>query len=272
MQATVLRDSELWHAEALSGLANNRLASFGKKLKGKERATALPNADSTSVNGRTDKETATAAIRISHTADSDQTASSSGSAPADARESATQPGPSQSTRSSKVKAEKYQHSHRKDREKDKDRDKEKSRAHRHRSHPVPILADARAECILVAARKLGRVRAGVISGFVKECHKPEAAVACPQTVKDHAEERRAEAASIIETRPSRDGEDPPSSPAIPLAQTTGSSRAQSQRPAAVPHPPPSPAAHSSPRKLAPTPSPSAFSAPAASHQIGRAHV
>ncbi|KAI1795096.1 hypothetical protein LXA43DRAFT_64341 [Ganoderma leucocontextum] len=64
MQATVLRDSELWQSEALSGLAHNRLASFGKKLKGKERATAPPDTDAISVNGRTDKEAATSAVHF----------------------------------------------------------------------------------------------------------------------------------------------------------------------------------------------------------------
>ncbi|KAI0775862.1 hypothetical protein BD413DRAFT_524728 [Trametes elegans] len=67
-------------------------------------------------------------------------------------------------RATKVKSERHRR-HRKERDKDRDKDK------KHHFQPVgaaPLLSDARAECILVASRRIGRIRAGVISGFVKE--------------------------------------------------------------------------------------------------------
>ena len=54
MHATILRDSELWRSEALSDLVTDRLASFGKKLKGKERAAAPPDSAHPLPNGRAD--------------------------------------------------------------------------------------------------------------------------------------------------------------------------------------------------------------------------
>ncbi|OBZ70487.1 hypothetical protein A0H81_09744 [Grifola frondosa] len=88
-------------------------------------------------------------------------AAESGDIPAPVPEPAPEPAPAPP-----VKPE------RRKREKDADREREKERKLRHKQlledKAVPILSDARAEFILVAARKLGRVRAGIIAGFIKE--------------------------------------------------------------------------------------------------------
>ena len=54
MQATVLRDSELWRSESISDVIPAQLSTYSKKAKGKERA--LPSTDTTSINGHVEKD------------------------------------------------------------------------------------------------------------------------------------------------------------------------------------------------------------------------
>lgn len=242
MQATVLRDSELWRSEALSGIVSERLGSFGKKSKGKERAAPPQEATiytAAALNGHTGRSVFPAQDDVLTNSPARPPTSIAPETPAPHH---SPPGPSQPPRPPKSKADRHQR---------KERERDKERKHRHRTDPSPLLADARAECILVAARKLGRVRAGIISGFVKERQKLEReAEVLLENVKERAEAEQsvrrilqipveAQATTPTDTRGQHDFEGS-SSPAIPLALAAG---------------PPASATSPTPRKLAPIPSP-----------------
>ncbi|KAI0638571.1 hypothetical protein C8Q77DRAFT_440840 [Trametes polyzona] len=97
------------------------------------------------------------------------------------------------------------------------KDGAKDRKHRHRhasAAPLPLLADARAECILSAARRLGRLRAGIVAGYIKEHVKPtdDAGIAPhPHTTPTHH-------TTIQRSAP--EGHAGSSSPPVPLAASS----------------------------------------------------
>ncbi|KAL7282683.1 hypothetical protein ACG7TL_004157 [Trametes sanguinea] len=167
MQATILRDPELWRSEHLSSLVTERLATYAKRWKGKERASH-PDDDAapTPSTGRVVQDIGSAA---SEAADNHEPVSVKEQR---VDEGTRQPAPTDMPPPSPFHAASKSHSkreksHRHRRERDQDRDKD--RRHRHRNaRGTPLLADARAECILVAARKIGRIRAGIVSGLVQE--------------------------------------------------------------------------------------------------------
>ncbi|KAJ8473146.1 hypothetical protein ONZ51_g8059 [Trametes cubensis] len=171
MQATLLRDPDLWRSQELSGLVAERIAAYARRWKGKERAThpsdsltnvdasqnaALPNSSHPSFVPQIATPTIPDTTSHAQQADIPKPPSTTDAAPP--------PPPDLQHKSDR------HHRHRKDRDKDRDKD----RKYRHRYQPSkPILADARAECILAAARTIGRARAGVLSGLVKERAKLE---------------------------------------------------------------------------------------------------
>ncbi|OJT09520.1 hypothetical protein TRAPUB_14019 [Trametes pubescens] len=118
--------------------------------------------------------------------------------------------------------------------------RERPRKHRHR-HSIaasrPLLADARSEFILVAARKLGRLRAGILSGFVKERAKYDRQSELLPTTNTYADRnsRHEPPPSPTTSRPHPsvlDGDAGSSSPPVPLAasrQRQGSSSKTTQR-------------------------------------------
>ncbi|KAL1944117.1 hypothetical protein VTO73DRAFT_3302 [Trametes versicolor] len=134
--------------------------------------------------------------------------------------------------------------------KGRERDRERPRKHRHR-HSIaashPLLADARSEFILVAARKLGRLRAGILSGFVKEQAKfgREGELLTTNTHADRDSRHELPSPSTSRPRPSvlggtavsdhrttLEGDAGSSSPPVPLAasrQRQGSSFKTAQR-------------------------------------------
>lgn len=134
--------------------------------------------------------------------------------------------------------------------KGRERDRERPRKHRHRHSIVashPLLADARSEFILVAARKLGRLRAGILSGFVKEQAKfgREGELLTTNTHADRDSRHELPSPSTSRPRPSvlggtavsdhcttLEGEAGSSSPPVPLAasrQRQGSGSRTAQR-------------------------------------------
>ncbi|KAI0326698.1 hypothetical protein GY45DRAFT_65539 [Cubamyces sp. BRFM 1775] len=162
MQATLLRDPDLWRSQELSGLVADRIAAYARKWKGKERAThpadtiapadCLPNTTPSQCDALTQSIPTTIPDSLANT----QQVGVTKPPPTTDVVPPPPPDPHKSDR---------HHRHRKDR----DRDRDKDRKYRHRYQPgKPLLADARAECILAAARKIGRARAGVLSGLVKE--------------------------------------------------------------------------------------------------------
>ncbi|KAI0355314.1 hypothetical protein OH77DRAFT_1589795 [Trametes cingulata] len=129
LQATILRDPQLWRSEGLSTFVTEKRGHAAQK---------------------------DALRHVKEPGHEDQ--GEDGAQPT-APQHVTPSTPSQASRASQNKH------HHKERHKDRERDKK----HRHRHYARPsLLADARAECILVAARKIGRIRAGILSGFVKE--------------------------------------------------------------------------------------------------------
>ncbi|KAI0677171.1 hypothetical protein C8Q78DRAFT_72757 [Trametes maxima] len=153
MQATLLRDPLLWRSINSPGVIGEQISSYAKKWKGKGRASYVPSSSAPGdfANPRLSDASIKVPPATSSRGDADDLAQ-----PTDPIDSST----SQTSRPTQTKHEKH-HSHRKDRERE--------RRHRQRQHRLTgLLGDARAECILVAARKIGRLRATIISGLVKE--------------------------------------------------------------------------------------------------------
>ncbi|KAH9854956.1 hypothetical protein C2E23DRAFT_901871 [Lenzites betulinus] len=162
---------------------------------------------------------------------------------------------SQPSRTSKHRSDKP---HRKERDKDRERDK-KHRSRSGQASALPLLADARAECILVAARKLGRLRAGVVSGFIKERTKPDGEhTTAPPVHPDPGNfllspptpQQRPRTVSGTPARAAHDTEARSSSPPVPLSaayQPVPGPKSTQRRLAPSPFPPAGPAhAHAHP--------------------------
>ncbi|KAI0650363.1 hypothetical protein C8Q79DRAFT_923673 [Trametes meyenii] len=157
MQATLLRDPLLWHSIHSPSTIGEQISTYAKKWKGKQRASNIagPISVDFTIPGPPDA-SGKVPLPISSRDDADDPIQTTH--PID-------PSTSQTSRPTQTKHGKH-HFHRKDREKD--------RKHRQRHYRlVGLLSDARAECILVAARKIGRLRATIVSGLVKERAQPE---------------------------------------------------------------------------------------------------